>query len=166
MMRKNLERVITAILNKSPALSYTQGYNDFISVFLLTLDTNLAFHCGSIASVHMLRDFLNAKFDLGVLPALDFAAKLIELLDKELFELVEKMGGQPVFALSWIISWFAHDISNFDDVQLIFDACLATHPLFCVYLSVAQVLLFKERLVACDMPEMAFYMVFKEVKEE
>lgn len=41
------------------------------------------------------------------------------------------------FALSWVLTWFAHVYDEFDDVCRIFDFVLATHPLAPVYLSTA-----------------------------
>ena len=57
--------------------------------------------------------------------------------------MVEAIGGQPTYALSWILTWFSHDIDDIYKVQLVFDACLATHPLFCCYITVAQIYLSK-----------------------
>ena len=75
---------------------------------------------------------------------MDLSNKLLQLVDKDLWENIEESGGQPTFALSWILTWFSHDIENFEKVQLIFDACLSTHPLFCVYMTVAQIVICKE----------------------
>ena len=101
-------------------------------------------------------------FEPGVMPALDLTSKLIELVDPELFEMVETMGGQPTFTLSWFLTWFSHDVAAFDKVQLIFDACLATHPLFCTYIAVAQIILSKQALMDFEEPSISGYVVFKE----
>ena len=74
---------------------------------MLTLGENLGFYCADIASNYFIRDFM---------PALDLTSKLIELVDPELFEMVESMGGQPTFTLSWFLTWFSHDIENFSKV--------------------------------------------------
>jgi len=99
------------------------------------------------------------------MPALDLSNKLLQLLDSDLYELIELGGGQPTFALSWILTWFAHDISDLSKVQLVYDACLATHPLFCVYIAVAQIVKCKQKLIEHEQPEISGFIVFKEARE-
>lgn len=91
--RDQLSKIIHAILNKNEHLHYYQGYHDFVSVFLLTLGENLGFYCADVATNHFIRDFMYKTFEPGVMPALDLTSKLIELIDPELFEMVEAMGG-------------------------------------------------------------------------
>ena len=52
----------------------------------------------------------------------------------------------PIFATSWILTIFSHDIEKFDCVQRIFDTCLASHPLIIVYLVVATIQAYEEEL--------------------
>jgi len=104
-------------------------------------------------------------FEIGVFPALDLANKLLDLIDHDLWELVELTGGQPTFALSWILTWFSHDIDELEKVQLVFDACLATHPLFCVYLAVSQMILSRDALIEYEVPEISGFVVFKEMRD-
>ena len=84
-----------------------------MSVFLLTLGENLGFHCSNIASNYYIRDYMYPTFEIGVFPALDLTNKLVQLLDHDLWEVIELSGGQPNFALSWLLTWFSHDIDNF-----------------------------------------------------
>ena len=136
-----------------------------MSVFLLTLGENLGYHCANIASNYILKDYMKNTFEEGVFPALDLAAKLLQLKDIELWNQVELCGGQPTYALSWILTWFSHDIDDIAKVQLVFDACLATHPLFAVYITVAQILLSKRDLLEQETPEISGFIVFREMRE-
>ena len=61
--RAQLRRVIMAILNRNPNLCYYQGFHDFVSVFLLTLDENLAFYCANTATNYLISDFLLEGFE-------------------------------------------------------------------------------------------------------
>ena len=45
---------------------------------------------------------------------------------------------EPFFCLSWIITWFAHDVRDTDLVKRLFDVFLVSHPLFPVYMSLAM----------------------------
>lgn len=145
-------------------------------MFLLTLEENLAFYCSKAAANYLIKDFMLETFDMGVFPALDMTSKLIELVDDDLHALVESSGGHPNFALSWILTWFSHDIDSLEKVQLIFDACLATHPTFACYVTVAQLMLSKNALLGQDPtmdpdemegmpPEIIAFMVFKDIRE-
>ena len=40
--------------------------------------------------------------------------------------------------MKWCSNWFVQQCAdNFDTIQLVFDACIASHPLFCTYIAVA-----------------------------
>ena len=135
-----------------------------MSVFLLTLGENLGYKCAEIASNYMIKDFMLSTFEQGVFPALDMTNKLLHLIDNDLWLSVENMGGQPTYALSWILTWFSHDIDDLEKVQLVYDACLATHPLFCTYVTVARIVMAKEALLEHEMgPDISGFIVFKEM---
>jgi hypothetical protein len=44
---------------------------------------------------------------------------------------------QPYFAISWLLTWFSHVVDDWETIVRIFDSCMASHPLFTVYVSVA-----------------------------
>lgn len=41
-----------------------------------------------------------------------------------------------VFALSWLITWYGHDVNGFDTIVRLYDFFLATHPVMPVYVGV------------------------------
>ena len=43
----------------------------------------------------------------------------------------------PFFALSWVITWFSHDIDDFTTVERIFDFFLTSNPVMPLYFSAA-----------------------------
>jgi hypothetical protein len=47
---------------------------------------------------------------------------------------------EPFFCLSWVLTWFAHDVRDTKVVKRLFDAFLVSHPLFPVYVSLAMML--------------------------
>jgi Rab-GTPase-TBC domain len=47
---------------------------------------------------------------------------------------------EPFFCLSWVITWFAHDVRDTELVKRLFDAFIVSHPLFPIYLSIAMLL--------------------------
>ena len=77
---------------------------------------------------------LQAALRLIVLP-------LIATFDSQLHaHLISSGIDEPYFCLSWVITWFTHDIRDTDLVKRIFDFFIASHPLMVVYTSVAMVL--------------------------
>lgn len=65
---------------------------------------------------------------------------LIGAFDSQVHGFLADCEMEPYFALSWIITWFSHDIRDTNLVKRLFDAFLVSHPLFPMYLSVAMVL--------------------------
>lgn len=129
-------------------MNYYQGMNDVASVFLLTLDQNLAYYCTDIASRFILNDYLQLPFEEGLIPMFKLVFYLLEKVDPELYMLASDDGLQemPIFTTSWILTIFSHDIENFDCVQRIYDAFLGSHPLFIIYLVVATIKAYEEEL--------------------
>ncbi len=145
---------------------FLQGYHDVASVLLLLMGENnaymmleklslyhlkypsffdpiyiLLFPRYPYASVHM---FLNVLVRGCMAPSLDEILGLLALLfplmahfDVELHEFLCSSGVEPFFALSWVLTWFSHDVDRWSVVARLFDSLLACHPAFSLYLSAA-----------------------------
>ena len=46
---------------------------------------------------------------------------------------------EPYFALSWIITWFSHDIRDTELVKRLFDFFIVSHPLMPIYMTIAMI---------------------------
>ncbi len=46
---------------------------------------------------------------------------------------------EPYYAISWVLTWFAHDVDEWSTVTRLYDAFLAAHPMLCLYLAAALV---------------------------
>ena len=104
--------------NSHQVQNYYQGFNDITSVFLLTLDQNLAFYCTNIASRYLFNDFLELPFDKGLIPLFQLVFFLLEKMDLDLYMLVTDDGNNPtaLFTTYWFLTLFSHDIENFEIV--------------------------------------------------
>ena len=146
-------------------MNYYQGMHDVAGTFLLTLDQNLAFHSIDLASRFLLTDYLQLPFDVGLIPLFQLIFYLLEKIDKELYMLVSDDGLQPtpIFATSWTLTVFAHDVENFACVQRLYDVVLASHPLIIIYLICACILFYKEELIenADEYQSSVCFFVFK-----
>ena len=59
------------------------------------------------------------------------------------------------FAVSWALTWFAHTVPTLPAAQRLFDACLASHPLFYLYVGAAAMMASRSVVLAgpCDYAE-------------
>lgn len=88
---------------------------------------------------HM-RDAMRANF-----LTLQSALKLIVMpltaaFDSELHSHLMDCEMEPYFCLSWVITWFSHDVRDTALVKRLFDFFIVSHPMMSVYLSVAMMI--------------------------
>ena len=123
-------------------LKYYQGFNDVVSVFLLTLDSNLAFYCVDVFARFFLIDYLQLGFDQGLIPIFSMCAVLLKAVDEDLYNFITLDGAQPtpLFMTSWCLTLFAHDIQNLECTRRLYDLILVEHPLIIVYLCVSLII--------------------------
>jgi len=127
-------------------LRYYQGYHDVACIFLSTLgagysSTGLELPANvllQISKAH-LRDCMKANF-VQLQTALRLTLfPLIALLDPDVHAHLYQCEMEPFFALSWVITWFSHEIRDTDLVKRLFDAFLVSHALMPIYMAVAMV---------------------------
>lgn len=149
--QERLAHLINKVLIHHDTFWYYQGYHDVSSVFLSTLggkvslrkewqldgDDTLSFEVLSQVSRQYYADFLHHNFGhlqttlkLTVFP-------LLARFDSELHELLYQLEIPCSFCLSWVLTWFSRESGP--HTHRVFDACLASHPLFALYLSVSMI---------------------------
>jgi len=115
-----------------------QGYHDVASVFLMTLSSpSLTSSVLSAVSSSHLRDAMSSDFTSLILALRLLIFPMVHLFDPALHSFLRSSGVEPFFALSWVITWFSHDIRNIDTASRLADAFIASHPLLPMYVSVA-----------------------------
>ncbi|CEI88579.1 hypothetical protein RMCBS344292_02961 [Rhizopus microsporus] len=98
-----------------------------------------------------LRDAMFATLE-PVMKQLTMIDSLIRLEDNELYEFIMEAGVLPYYALSWVITWYSHDLSDLEKIARLFDLILSSNPLMPVYLAVATVISKRKQVLAlpCD----------------
>ena len=139
--------------HKEARLRYYQGYHDVACIFLTTLasgSTTPGPHPAPPAlelparvlhqvSQSHLSDYLKDNFmDLQTALRL-FIFPLLAVLDRPVHDHLYAAEMEPFFCLSWIITWFSHDIRDTALCKRLFDVFLVSHPLFPLYVSIAMV---------------------------
>ena len=59
-----------------------------VSVFLMTLDCNLAFYCADVFARFILVDYLKESFETGLIPLFAMTARLLSIVDRDVYMLV------------------------------------------------------------------------------
>ena len=165
---------------------YYQGLHDVASVFLLvcgetkgrdvvvrlarTLCSRTRIHQNSINTTNehqrhsktgtRLKDFMGPDLSKP-LDLLQLIYPLLRGSDPDLYKYMETSEVGTVFALSWFLTWFSHDVERLDTIARIFDFVLSSHPLSVVYIIVAMLRNVKselKRTVPCDMASLISYL--------
>lgn len=143
--RDRLKNIINACLEgNEQGIYYYQGLHDVASVLLLV--------CGEGAAHGMLHRLMRCHLRDCTRATMDPAIRTLRLLypilrraDKELYtcihglSMIEPSLEMPYFALSWYMTWFAHDTDSLEDISRLFDLFMASHPMMPLYVA-AEVL--------------------------
>jgi hypothetical protein len=100
---------------------------------LVVDDDQLAFALSESISRNFIADFMRSDFrNLCLFMRLIF--DIIKIKDKKLYKHLKQSKIEPYVALSWLITWFAHDVKSLDEIARVYDAILSSPPIFSIYL--------------------------------
>jgi hypothetical protein len=155
-MRRRLARILRCLFLAHPQLHYYQGLHDIALVLLLVFaDERVAFAALERLALHQLRDALHESLT-EICATLDLLVPLVRAEDPELGEHLTDAhrdaadaGGRmrPIFALPWVLTWFAHSIESREQQLVVMDYLLSSHPLAPVYLSAGILCTVRESLL-------------------
>ncbi|KAI4895972.1 hypothetical protein NFI96_006010 [Prochilodus magdalenae] len=152
VLQEQLIDIILDVLRRNPQLHYYQGYHDIVVTFLLVVGERMAIAMVETLSNHHLRDFMDPTMD-STKHILNYLMPILEQVDPELHDFMLRAEVGTIFALSWLITWYGHVLSDFRHVLRLYDFFLASHPLMAIYFA-AVIVLYREREVKsseCDM---------------
>ncbi|XP_047663681.1 TBC1 domain family member 20 isoform X1 [Tachysurus fulvidraco] len=152
VLQEQLIDIILDVLRRNPQLHYYQGYHDIVVTFLLVVGERMAIAMVEKLSNHHLRDFMDPTMD-NTKHILNYLMPILEQVDPELHNFMLRAEVGTIFALSWLITWYGHVLSDFRHVLRLYDFFLASHPLMAIYFA-AVIVLYREQEVKsseCDM---------------
>ncbi|KAK6327881.1 hypothetical protein J4Q44_G00035270 [Coregonus suidteri] len=152
VLQEQLIDIILVVLQKNPALHYYQGYHDIVVTFLLVVGERMAIAILETLSNHHLRDFMDPTMD-STKHILNYLMPILEQVDPQLHDFMLRAEVGTIFALSWLITWYSHVLSEFRHILRLYDFFLASHPLMAIYFA-AVIVLHREKEVKqteCDM---------------
>eukprot|EP00934_Nitzschia_sp_Nitz4_P001422 Nitzschia sp. Nitz4//scaffold186_size43309//9188//11810//NITZ4_007316-RA/size43309-augustus-gene-0.16-mRNA-1//-1//CDS//3329539755//1422//frame0 len=139
-------------------LRYYQGYHDVACIFMQVLGDNtteggkpdlssqdplgLDLACRVLCQVSYshFRDNMRQNF-LSLQTALKIVIyPLLAVLDRPVHDHLQDCDMEPFFCLSWVLTWFSHDVRDTNFCKRLFDAFISSHPLFVLYVCVAMML--------------------------
>ncbi|TPX63789.1 hypothetical protein SpCBS45565_g06364 [Spizellomyces sp. 'palustris'] len=149
-LRKELSNVLLTVLSRHSYLHYYQGFHDVASVLLLVLKPKLASACLEPLALFYLRDFMAPSLQSSM-NQISLLFPLIALVSPATHDFLSSIEGfLPYFCLSWVITWYSHDIDDLSQIARLFDFLIASNPLMPVYLAAAVVLSQNEQLVELE----------------
>ncbi|XP_078105107.1 TBC1 domain family member 20 isoform X1 [Sander vitreus] len=148
-LQEELIDIILLVLKRNPQLHYYQGYHDIVVTFLLVLGERLATALVEKLSTHHLRDFMDPTMD-NTKHILNYLMPIIDRVNPEVHDFMQQAEVGTVFALSWLITWFGHVLSDFRHVVRLYDFFLACHPLMPIYFAAVIVLYREEEVLECE----------------
>ncbi|CDH54985.1 tbc1 domain family member 20 [Lichtheimia corymbifera JMRC:FSU:9682] len=150
-LRSKLQSVILHVLRAYPKLHYYQGFHDIASVFALVFNEKDAGILMENVALFFVRDAMLESLD-PILRQLTLMDTLIQKEDPELHEHITGAGVLPYYCLSWVITWFSHDLDDVNKILRLFDLFLCSNPLMPLYLSAALVLSRRKQVLMeeCD----------------
>ncbi|TNM93150.1 hypothetical protein fugu_018552 [Takifugu bimaculatus] len=152
VLQEQLVDVILEVLKRNPQLHYYQGYHDVAVSLLLVVGERMAIAMLDTLSNYHLRDFMDPTMD-STKHILNYLMPILEQVDAELYDFMMRAEVGTIFALSWLITWFGHVLSEFKHTLRLYDFFLSSHPLMPIYLA-ATIVLHREKEVKqteCDM---------------
>ncbi|XP_057683707.1 TBC1 domain family member 20 isoform X3 [Corythoichthys intestinalis] len=152
VLQEQLVDIILEVLRCNPQLNYYQGYHDVAVTLLLVVGERMAIAMLHTLSKYHLRDFMDPTMD-STKHILNYLMPLVEEVDKELHDFLIRAEVGTIFALSWLITWYGHVLSEFKHTLRLYDFFLASHPMMPIYLA-ATIVLHREKEVKqteCDM---------------
>ncbi|XP_028591384.2 TBC1 domain family member 20 isoform X2 [Podarcis muralis] len=148
-LQEELIDSILQVLQRNPQLHYYQGYHDIVVTFLLVVGERLATTLVEKLSTHHLRDFMDPTMD-NTKHILNYLMPIIDQVNPELHDFMQRAEVGTIFALSWLITWFGHVLSDFRHVVRLYDFFLACHPLMPIYFAAVIVLHRAPEVLACE----------------
>jgi len=163
--RGALMRMINAILCDHPQLNYFQGFHDVCSVFLMVCGEQLGGAVAEFVALHHLCDNMRPSFDVA-LQVLGMVFPLLSLEDHELFAHMTESGIDPHFAISWHLTWLAHNFKSLSKVSRLFDFLLASHSLMPVYITVAILMHMRSKVLEVEAEYTAVYSCLQNLPQD
>ncbi|KAJ2814399.1 GTPase-activating protein gyp8, partial [Coemansia sp. 'formosensis'] len=133
-----LGTVVRSVLRSYPWLGYYQGFHELSLTFLSVFGSERpAIEASKMVALFFVRDAMASNLD-HVLQQLQLLYVMLKVISPEIHELLVELEVPPFFAISWVLTWFAHDLEDFQSICRIFDFLIVSPPMQVVYMAAAM----------------------------
>eukprot|EP01083_Nonionella_stella_P151277 483142_1 len=164
--RASLGKILHNIFDSNDQMHYLQGFNDVTSVlYAVCNNTKLTHQLTTKVAQTLMSDFIRAE-DINF-SSCKFIFDIIDSNDKNLSQILENEHHDFIaISISWLITWFAHQITDINVISRIYDYCLcsAPHQMVSSYLCAALMLYLKHDILMAKKNEMTLFEFFQELQ--
>jgi len=162
--QKALARVLLHVLKKGNGKwHYFQGMHDIASVILIAVGES----GGEAVLRHLIETQLGLWIDKGISPIIDIIGNVfpvVRLADPELFNMIDASGVLPLFCVSWVLTWFTHDVEDPIVAYQLLDCLCSCKPHEAqrrvIYMCAAFIMLVREDVLALQCEKSAVHYFF------
>ncbi|KAG2185429.1 hypothetical protein INT44_002220 [Umbelopsis vinacea] len=101
------------------------------------------------SKAELLSDAMLETFD-PITKLLNLMNALLDMADPQLGAFLDRCNVLPYYALSWILTWFSHDLEDYHKVTRLFDLFIASAPSMPLYVACAITCLRRKQIMAMD----------------
>lgn len=123
---------ICKILIRNDKLHYYQGYHDICLTFLLVNGVEQSLPLIEDLTLTHLTPFMETNME-STLKLLLNIMPLINEMNSDVADHLQKAELGVIFSLSWLITWYSHVTDNIQIIMRLYDFFIATDPLMPVY---------------------------------
>eukprot|EP01029_Cantina_marsupialis_P026536 TRINITY_DN7163_c0_g1_i1.p1 TRINITY_DN7163_c0_g1~~TRINITY_DN7163_c0_g1_i1.p1 ORF type:complete len:455 (+),score=92.48 TRINITY_DN7163_c0_g1_i1:150-1514(+) len=140
MKRRSLAYILNTVVNDYENHSYYQGYHAVCTIFLLVCGETVGSHLGKILARNHFKPYMRDRLDVA-LQQVKLIQHIMQSEDPWLWKFFCETGAEDLFFThKWLLTWFSHTCSSFEQMCRFFDVFLAQHPLIPLYCA-AQIIL-------------------------
>ncbi|KAJ2725566.1 GTPase-activating protein gyp8 [Coemansia sp. Benny D115] len=137
--QSQLSEVVTRTLRSYPWLRYYQGFHELSMTFLCVFGSERpATEAAKMVALFFVRDAMANDFE-RVLQQLRLLYVILETTSPEVHRLLVDLDVPEFFAISWVLTWFAHDLDDFETICRIYDFLITMPPMQVVYMAAAMI---------------------------
>jgi len=149
VLQSQLTNIIMRTLCRNPELHYYQGYHDIAVTLLRVVGEDLAMALLEQLSLHHIRDFMDVNME-RTNRMLALIHPIISKMNEALGDFLQRAEVGQIFALSWLITWFGHNLEKFSAIVRLFDVFIATSPFMPIYIGAVIIESDSENILELD----------------
>ncbi|KAJ1645433.1 GTPase-activating protein gyp8 [Coemansia asiatica] len=108
-----------------------------------------AIEAAKMTALFLVRDAMSSDLE-NVLQQLRLLYVLVKMISPEIHDMLTELDVPAFFAISWVLTWFAHDLDDFSTICRIYDFLITMPPMQAVYMAAAMIKRNEECILAYE----------------